>query len=471
MKICEETVRAALDQAVGSESLSQWDRQRIVRTAEMMNRRRAPRWPRRVAACAATMALMLVCATGALAAVPGLAETLGMLSKKTVEYLRPVNVECEASGVQAEVIAAMNDGDTAVAYIGLQDTTGQNRLDATTQAPDCTFADPDWYAMVDNVYHKQDGTVVLRVVGQSHTADTADTKVNLTMDHLLSGETVQYDLDTGYTVADITALNAAPKLNAGAKIASYDLTTTGSSRLLAKLESGTFRTLKAAAEEYAYVDSRAPWLKVLNAGVVDNVLHILVQRSEDTWYNAAWFDLADASGQRLGVNSGVLYLGESRPLGQTPMAEYSPYQEYLLELPADADPAELRLVCDLVSYDVCIRDEWNLTFTLEENDQVIEAACDLDMKPWRLTTVQLSPVGVTLLGSGSFLEDSLMPEVELILEDGVIVSDESFSASSSSVSYDTAGEEAILQKYLFAEPLDIDTVQAICINGLTIWNR
>ena len=37
MKICEETVRKALDEAIGSETLSQWDRQRIVRTAEMMD--------------------------------------------------------------------------------------------------------------------------------------------------------------------------------------------------------------------------------------------------------------------------------------------------------------------------------------------------------------------------------------------------------------------------------------------------
>ena len=471
MKICEETVRKALDQAVGSETLSQWDRQRIVRTAEMMARRRGPRWPRRVAAAAATMALMLVCTTGAMAAVPGLAETLGMLSKKTVQYLRPVDAECEASGIKAEVIAAMNDGDTAVAYIGLQDTTGRNRLDETTAAPDCMLTDPDWYTTVDNVYHKQDGTVVLRVVAQSCRPQQAESKVSLNMDHLLSGGQTRYGLDTGYTVAEIMALNAAPKLNTGAPVASYDLTASGDSRLLQKLESGTFRTLKPIDAQNAYVDERAPWLAVLNAGVVDNVLHILVQRDEQSWYNDLWFDFADEHGNRLNANSAVLYLGEQLPLGRAAVAEYSRYQEYLLELPKDSDPAGLHLVCDLNSYAVCVQDNWNLTFTLEENDDVIEATCDLDMKPWRLTGVQLSPVGVTLSGSGSYLEDSLMPEVQILLADGIVISHESFGAASSSVSYQPDGDELILQKYLFEQPLDLDTVQAIGINGLIVWTR
>ena len=219
------------------------------------------------------------------------------------------------------------------------------------------------------------------------------------------------------------------------------------------------------------MDERAPWLAVLNAGVVDNVLHILVQREEQSWYNDLWFDLADEQGGRLNVNSAVLYLGEPMPLGRTPMAEYSRYQEYLLELPEDSDPAQLHLVCDMNSYAVCVQDNWNLTFTLEENNDVIDAACDLDMKPWRLTGVQLSPVGVTLSGSGSFLEDSLMPEVQLLLDDGSVISHESFGAVSSSVSYQPDGGELILQKYLFEQPLDLDTVQAIGINGLVVWTR
>ena len=471
MKICEETVRKALDEAVGSETLSQWDRQRIVRTAEMMARRRGPRWPRRVAATAATMVLMLIGTTGALAAMPGLAQTLSMVSKKTVEYLRPVNAECEASGIRAEVIAAMNDGDTAVAYIGLRDVTGQNRLDATTYTPDCTFTDPDWYAMVDNVCYKQDGTVVLRVVGQSVVPDTTDHKVNLNLDHLISGQKTQLGLDTGYTVAQVTALNAAPRLNTGAAIASYDATFTGESRLLQKLESGSFRTLKAYPAQDAYIDQRAPWLKVVNAGVVDNILHILVQREAESWFNTVEFGLVDEQGNRLDVNKAVLYLGETRSLGRNALAEYSPYQEYLLELPTDRDPAALRIVCDLNSYAVCLQDEWDLTFTLAENNRTIEAVCDLDMKPWRLTGAQLSPVGVTLTGHGSFLEESIMPEVKLILSDGTVIDSEAFGVSSATVSYAATGEEQILQKYLFEEPLDLDQVQSVCINGLVIWNR
>ena len=46
MKISEQTVRAALDPIVGGETLSPWDKQRIVRTAEMFSRRPPVRWPK-----------------------------------------------------------------------------------------------------------------------------------------------------------------------------------------------------------------------------------------------------------------------------------------------------------------------------------------------------------------------------------------------------------------------------------------
>ncbi len=165
MKISEQTVRAALDPIVDGETLSPWDKQRIVRTAEMFSRRPPVYWPKRLATVAATVVLTLVCATGVLAAT-GLSDQLGMLSRQTLAFLKPVNEQCEDAGLRVEVIAAMNDGDTAIAYIGLEDLTGQNRLDATTQATDCNLEDPAWFAQVDNVYYKDDGSVVLRVIGQ-----------------------------------------------------------------------------------------------------------------------------------------------------------------------------------------------------------------------------------------------------------------------------------------------------------------
>lgn len=473
MKICEETVRAALDAAVGGETLSQWDKQRIVRTAELLSRRPARRWPRRLVTAAAVMVLSVVCATSVLAAT-GLGEQLNMLSRQTLEFLRPVNKECEAEGIRAEVIAAMNDGHTAVAYIGLEDVSGQNRLSGQMSFPDCTLADPTWMAYVDNVYYKpDDGSVVLRVIGQNTLEDISGSKVRLSMDNLLSGEQCS-TTDTGYTLADIQKKNPQPKLNVAGRVSNYNLSGLGlSDKLYRQLESGNFRTLKAGTAEAAPMELEYSWTRVINAGVVDGVLHILTAPEEGGWYNSLMFGLTDGEGEPLDVSSGVVYLGETYQMGRYQMAEYSQYQEYLLEIPEGYDPEEIHIVCDAVTYETCISGQWDVTFPLEEAVDAITASCNMDMKPWRLTEVSLSLIGITLLGEGSMLENSLTPQVELLLTDGRVI--EEFSGSSTGIiSADEENEDAenaVMMQYLFDEPIDPDLVEGICINGFRVWSR
>lgn len=467
MKICEENVRAALDEIVGGETLSVWDKQRIVRTAEMFGRRPPVRWPKRLASAAVTAVLTLVCATGVLAAT-GLSEQLGMLSRQTLAFLKPVNIQCEDSGIRVEVIAAMNDGDTAIAYIGLEDMTGQNRLDGTTATPDCNLADPSWFAQVDNVCYKEDGSVVLRVIGQDGRSEISGSKVTLSIDNVLSGERSSYGVDTGYTVADILSMNPAPSLNPGAQIDSYTLMAGIESRLYKQLESGSFQTLKPM-DGVHLVDERAAWASIRNAGIVDGILHILVEPDADHWYNTLNFGLADENGTLLDVASGVAYLGQQYKVGRFPMAEYSQYQEYLLEIPQGCDPEQLHILCDISTYETCISGRWDVTFTLQENENVIAAVCNMDMQPWRLTRVELSPVGVSLTGSGSMREDSLSPEIELRLTNGGVIRD--FSGSTGMYALDEDGNEIILLKYLFDEPLDPETVEAIFVSGECVWSR
>ncbi|MBQ7858942.1 MAG: hypothetical protein IJ347_02245 [Faecalibacterium sp.] len=467
MKICEENVRAALDQAVGGETLSTWDKQRIVRTAEMFRKRPAVQWSKRLVSLTVTAALAVVCAGGVMAAGPDLARTLGMLSRQTLQFLRPVQKQCEDAGVQLNVIAAMNDGDTAVTYVELQDTTGQNRLDATTQAPDLMVNAPDYFAYVDNVYQREDDSLVLRVVAQSGLQDElAGQKATLSMNNLLTGGENR-TAETGFTVADIQALNPDPLLNPGAPIQSYDLMASVESRLYQKLESGSFRTLKPL-QNWQYVNENAPWARVLNVGVVDGVLHILVSPEEGQWYNRLTFRLVDAQENWLDLNSGVIYWGDTYPIGTSPVAEYSQYQEYLIELPVECDPASLRLVCDVNSYDHCISGEWQVTFHLQPDEQSISVSCDMDMKPWRLTEVQLSPMGLTMVGTGSMHETSLMPEAVILLENGAQLQ---YTSCTTSTSFSETGEELILVKCLFDEPIDPSGVQAVKINGRCVWAR
>lgn len=63
MRICEESVRAALDPVVGRETLSPWDKQRILRAAQSA-RWCVPAQRMRLVSVCAVFALCLLCATG-----------------------------------------------------------------------------------------------------------------------------------------------------------------------------------------------------------------------------------------------------------------------------------------------------------------------------------------------------------------------------------------------------------------------
>ena len=58
--------------------------------------------------------LCLVFSLGGLAAVPDLAVRLSSVSADTLALFTPLDESCESSGIRAEVIAALSDGDTAL---------------------------------------------------------------------------------------------------------------------------------------------------------------------------------------------------------------------------------------------------------------------------------------------------------------------------------------------------------------------
>ena len=96
---------------------------------------------RRVLAVAASFAAVMVLSAGTLAAAPELRESLKGLSEDTIAILQPVNEVSEDQGIRMEVLGAVNDGGVAVAFLSLQDTTGQGRVSDTVRLMDCKISE------------------------------------------------------------------------------------------------------------------------------------------------------------------------------------------------------------------------------------------------------------------------------------------------------------------------------------------
>ena len=469
MKICKENVQAAFNEVLGGVSLTEWDRRRIVENALAPRRRPLHRRTlRRICTVAAAMALCVAFATGVLAAVPGFADQLTMLNLQTLALLKPIEQESTSSGIRMEVLAAINDGDSTVIYISLADETGQNRLDDTTTIRDMRITGLD-FVSCDNVYRKPDGSVIVRLVGQSMNMDAGELngkKVTLEVGSIQSQNTTTDAADTGYTVADIEKLNPKPALNGLLPNTSYMINGGGESPLYDALDKGTLQALKPTID---YIDPAMPWVTIRNVGIVDGQLHVLLEPDDSAWYNSVNFTLGDAAGNSYNGSVASVDIGGRHAVGRYTQEEEADRQEQILVLPDGVDHKDIHILRAIDAYAVSIDGSWSTTFTLQEEQPSITASCDLDMKPWHLTGVSVTSVGILTTGSGEMVEDSLMPEVSITLLDGTVLKE--FNFASTTISSEEGKEDTIWDKSLFDEPIDTSQVASITINGNVVWQR
>ena len=111
MKICDETVRAAVDSGLSSVRMDAAQKQAILAqcrpTVAVAPPARRLRPMKRVLALAAAFALVLCLGGGVLAAAPELQQKLAVLGEETLQMLQPINQVSEDAGIRMEVLTTL----------------------------------------------------------------------------------------------------------------------------------------------------------------------------------------------------------------------------------------------------------------------------------------------------------------------------------------------------------------------------
>ena len=205
MKICDETVRAAVDSGLGGIQLDAAQKRAQCRpTVAVAPPRRAARPLRRVLAVAAAFAVAFSIGGGVLAAAPELRQSLSILGAETLQQLQPINQVSEDQGIRMEVLAAVNDGQVAVVFLSLQDTAGQGRVEPTSQLYDSEISGANFTRGEVVDYDAATGTTVLRLVADA-SESMAGKKITVSSKSILSGEDRHSPTYSGYTVASLRA--------------------------------------------------------------------------------------------------------------------------------------------------------------------------------------------------------------------------------------------------------------------------
>lgn len=464
-KRCDDTIRLAIDRELGSIQVDASQKSAILaqcRPSLTVAPRHRPM--RRVLAVAASFAAVMVLSVGTLAAAPELRESLKGLSEDTIAILQPVNQVSEDQGIRMEVLGAVNDGGVAVAFLSLQDTTGQGRVSDTVRLMDCQISDDLGIAIANVVsYDETTETAILRLEGMGGDADAGE-KITVSARSLLSGEQQVSDESTGYTVSELIASGPAAEyappeegliMGSMAGVDDPENAEITLEEIDQLKDSGKVPVLEPWAEGLK-IDG-VDWATVAAAAKIGNQLHI--QYNTDSvlgGVNSLSFRLKDSSGQILDLPMLELNIGPRTELSRE--LYYTEINEYVLFLPEGQDVSDMEVVYSGTTYDSLTQGNWSTTFRLEQVKERLQSRQELDLGGWTVESVTVSPVAVTVRGSGDLWDlGGEMPEVRVWLQDGTQV-----EASSAGTSID--GEDVTLNS-MFNEILDLSQVKTVTLNG------
>lgn len=454
MKICDETVRAAVDSGLGSVRLDAAQKQAILAQCRPSVAVARPVRPlRRVLALAAAFAFAVCLGGGVLAAAPELQQKLAVLGEETMLLLQPVNQTSEDQGIRMDVLAAMSDGQVAAVYLSLQDTTGEGRITADTElyTPQVSGTFFTSSEVVD--YDDATGTAILRLTADSN-EQLAGRKITVGTTSIAGGQNFNDPVDLGYTLEEARRLTGGTQVEYSRTIDTWGTSGPRLEEYHQMVADGRMPTLTGWSEPLALPD--VDWATVNAASVVDGRLHVQVNYlNEMGGVNRLHFGLQNAAGERVECTELELELGERHEMGA--YRNYNDLMEYVLVPPPQSDPEELRITLETVTYDHFIRGKWSTTFLLEDASESLNIACDVDMNPWRVTGVQVSPIAITATGIGEMTAESKTAELEVWLADGTRV-----YSSGGSVFTDS---ESITTRNIFDRVIDLDQVVKVTLNG------
>lgn len=459
----KDAVDTRLSSVVLSSQMKENIRSRTTGTEEAPKRKKPIRW-RRAFLSAVAACLVLVFGVAAAASVfPGFETFISRVGEDVRQLVQPVNLDVTQAGIRMEVIAAVHDGDTAVAYLSLQDMEG-DRIDESTELYACGFGSSN-FSFGQMVYYDAETRTATFRLERVFADDPSQNKVTVTVNSILSGTYSFNSVDTGLTLASIKEANPTPQTlrinTVGSVGMSHGADEAQNQKLWASLDTDSFTVL--SPEEPINLEQPSG-ITLTGAGVVDDMLHVQhsPQGMERYSYLDLFLDYPGASGETL-LPSAYIEFGDVQ---QADDRDYYSHTEYIFPLPQNVPDEEVRLLASGQAYHHYIPGNWQVTFVLDKNPPQLQAECDIDMNPWNLYKVTLSTVGITMYGRGEPTEYSDYADAVITMKNGETVE---YSGGTRWV-YEIDGTFTI--KNSFALPINLDEVQSVTINGHpVVFNR
>lgn len=401
-----------------------------------------------ISAAACLCMALTVCV--AAATIPSVNRLLAVVSPEIASMLQPLEMSSEDNGIKMEVIAAMNDDETAVFYLTLQDLTG-DRIDKTLYLLDYSFTDANSYGWEIINYDDTTKTATLRMLS-SGLEGLNGKKVTFSLNSFIGKRTFD-TVDTGINLADI------PKVPHSETII-YDRDSIGGGD--EEFAAGG-RILKP--DKIKLPVPTINFVHISNMGFIDGRLHIQTKRTDNGLDGQEHLYLADLQGHPLDAfedyTCGTIDFGTDES-GNTKKGFN--YREYIFDV-KNLNLNETKVMGDFVANENHITGNWETTFKIQSVKQIKTSECDIKFDTWTVNKISLSPMGIVLKGVNASNEQKTLPLTPVTIL--VNMADGSTQTYKSLTGYEQ-GTGLIEVDFMFSLPLDISKIKSVTINGTII---
>jgi len=394
--------------------------------------------------------LCLMISVGAMAAtIPSVNNLLSKVSPNFALLLQPIEAVCEDNGIRMEVVGAMNDDEMAVIYITMQDLV-KNRIDESLDI--YSYGLRGTHISTCQLVHYDEKTKTATLRMQANGGKKLNgKKVSFQLESFLSDKQVLDGVEIGINLSDVKEVKDSQTilLDTSSSISG------GGGDLFDELQSqGVIEVL--APDQKKITIPQIDFMYISNIGLIDGRLHIQTKWVGDGIDNHGYLYFVDALGNEIDkYHSSNIYFG----IDESGISTWGrDYIEYIFDV-SDINLDELKLMGYFVSNGNYITGNWKTTFKIQSVDEELRADCDIKSGTLNINNVKVSPLGVTLAGSGEIKESITIP-ISVKMTDG------SVQELGSAMSYSDYGEVKL--KYVADLPLDTYKVKSVVVNGTSI---
>jgi len=395
-------------------------------------------------AAAAALCLCLMLAVPVMAAtVPAFNRLLSILSPELAQILQPVALVSESNGIKMEVVAAMNDDDTAVAYLTMQDLTG-DRIKGSIDLYHYSISEGSMFTHEMIAYDEETKTATIRLLA-SGGSKLNGKKITLRIDSFLSDKQVFKEVATGIDPVNIPPAPLTIPLD-------MNDVRGGGGELFQQLRAqGTVQVLPPEA-----LNAPLPGIdfaNISNVGIIEGRLHVQIK-----WTGSSVDDHGDVY---LEDGAGRIIHPSNFSFGRDAAGKAGygrEYEEFIL----DVDPgrlAQYKLKGYFVTNGGYVEGKWQTTFKIEAVKPSRQVDCHIETGSMIISRVSISPLGLTIRGSGPAPASETL-EVSVALLDGSVLD------FNHTTSFNDNG--TIIKKYMPDLPLDVEKVSQASINGQVV---